>query len=170
MERIIRFAGLAFVFLLLVLGSCIFFANPRRPKESKIIQNFKQHRAEFEKLRDMLQADTNVSVVAKWGVRSQTFPLSSANVISNDRYTNYLALLKSAGGDLATRDEGEPAQPGILIWSTGFAGNTEHIGICWMTNAPTTLITSLDQHFKTHTDPPPVYQHIDQNWYIWADW
>lgn len=170
MKKITKFAGLACVIFLTFLVSFIFFAIPRPPKESKIIRNFNQHRAEFEKLRDMLQADTNVSVVAKWGVRNQKNPWTSVDVISNDRYTNYLALLKRAGGDLGTRDEGEPASPSILIWSTGFAGETRHIGISWMTISPTNLITSLDEHFKTHMLSPPVYEHIDQNWYIWADW
>src|SRR5712664_2028951 len=78
------------------------------PKEAKLIKNFTEHRAAFEKLRDMLLADTQVRRVADWGVETTKGTFSPvAGRFPDDRYNQYLGLLKQAGGELAYRVEGE---------------------------------------------------------------
>jgi len=41
------------------------------PKEKELIENFYAHRAAFERLREMLQADEQVVRVAEWGVENK---------------------------------------------------------------------------------------------------
>jgi hypothetical protein len=63
--------AIAFLFVVVAFGGCIYYFAPRPPKETKMIQNFNEHRADFEKLRDMLQVDTNLTRVASWGVETR---------------------------------------------------------------------------------------------------
>lgn len=144
------------------------------PKEVKLIQDFNEHRAAFEQLRDMLLADGQVLRVANWGVETRkgigvppegNFPLN--------RYNQYLALLKQVGGLVAYRDEGEHPDPGVLVWGYGFAGDTKHLGISWEDQEPTNQVASLDDHYKKRMHGEEwrvVYRHIDGNWYLWTDW
>jgi hypothetical protein len=77
---------------------------------------------------------------------SQPFFLGypSPDVFPVERYKQYLALLKQTGGMLASRSDGEPSEPNIVLWAWGWAGDTKHIGICWMKKAPLDEITTLD--------------------------
>jgi hypothetical protein len=171
-----RFIACGFMILLAAFGFLIFLfylGMPRPPKQSKLLQNFYAHRAAFEQLRDMLQADGNLSRVASWGVETtKPFFLGypSENVFPLDRYKKYLALLKQTGGAVASRSEGEPADPSVMAWGWGFAGYTRHIGICWMEKAPTNQIASLDGFHNRIQYPRQIaYRHIDHNWYLWTD-
>jgi len=144
------------------------------PKEVKLIQDFNEHRAAFEQLRDMLLADEQILRVANWGVETRkgirvppegNFPLN--------RYNQYLALLKQVGGLVAYRDEGEHPDPGVLVWGYGFGGDTKHLGISWEDQEPTNQVASLDDHFRKRMHGEEwrvVYRHIDGNWYLWTDW
>jgi hypothetical protein len=108
---------------MLFVGPCVYVGYTRiPPKEAKLLQNFNEHRAAFEQLRDMLLADEHLRRVAGWGVdASKPFP--------TDRLKKYQALLEESGGKMATRSEGEHPDPGIIVWAWGWAGNTRHIGI-----------------------------------------
>ena len=160
-------AGVFGLLLFLVIGT-------RPPKEAKLIRTFEAHRAEFEHLREMLRADAQVVKLASWGVETTnsvvprippegTFPV--------DRYREYMGLLKQVGGSVAYRSEGQHANPSILLWASGFAGNTRHIGLSWMDQAPTNRIASLDTYRGTSQlgGKQVVFRHLDSDWYLWTD-
>ena len=166
-----------FILLPLVLifgGTCVFIWNQTKlapPKEALLIKNFNEHRAAFEQLRDMLLAETNLSRVAEWGVDTrkpfflgypseQNFPLN--------RFNKYLALLKEADGKVASRREGDPANPSILVWAWGWAGNTRHTGICWLNQEPTNQIPALDG-YRSQSGYSIAFRRIDSNWFLWTD-
>jgi hypothetical protein len=95
-KRFGRFLAITLLFFAAALGGCIYFFAPLPPKESKLIQNFNQHRATFMQLRDMLQSDTNLARIANWGVETRApfflgFP--PENVFPGDRFKKYLALI-----------------------------------------------------------------------------
>ena len=150
-----------------------YFFGGGPPKETKLIQNFHAHRASFERLRDMLQADPQLHRLADWGVHTDKgifkppdgdFPI--------ERYDKYLALLKEVGGIGAARNEGADADPTVLLWATGFAGDAAHVGICWLEKEPDRQVASLDQYYRDHKCPPgtgAVYRRIDGNCYLWTD-
>ena len=108
----------------------------------------------------MLQADTNLSRVASWGVEvRQPFFLgypSDENFPTN-RFKQYLALLEQVNGYVGIRSEGNHADVGVVVWGWGFAGDTRHIWISWMNE--TNQIPAMGGYHK----------HIDQNWYLTAD-
>jgi hypothetical protein len=136
-----------------------------------LIQNFHQHRAAFEQLREMLLTDGQVQAVAPWGVRTaQTSgrfrpPEES---LPGERYQQYLALLKQAGGTVAFHNEGEDSKLGITVWSRGHV----QVAICHEVQAPVSLAASLDKfyHLPRHAQTGGVFRPIEGNWYIWTDW
>jgi len=137
-----------------------------------MIQNFNEHRAAFEQLRDMLKADEHLRRVANWGVET-TKPLflgyPSAGNFPIDRFNQYLALLKQVNGKMAFRDEENHPDPSIMVWSWGWAGDTQHISICWMDQAPTNQINTLDGYRSQGPDRQAAYKHIDEKWCLYTD-
>jgi hypothetical protein len=176
MKRILINILLCIAFVIAIFGSLLLYIRFASfpPKEANLINNFNQHRATFEQLKDMLIADNDLRRVANWGVETTqgiskppngNFPL--------DRYNQYLALLKQVGGAIAYRKEGAHPNPSIGVWGSGFAGDTKHVGIRWMDQNPTNQIANLDDHIEQRMHGEEwrvVYIHIDGNWYLWTDW
>jgi hypothetical protein len=166
------------IFLILVAGLAAAFAYVRSgtgpPREKKVIQNFYTHRVAYERLRDMLLADEHVLRVASWGV--QTTQSIGSHVPSEGnfpvaRYNEYLELLKQTGGLGASRGRGvHPESVGVLVWTSGWAGDTRHVAICWLDHEPANVVISLDDYYKTSKPRRPVFRHVDENWYLWSDW
>ena len=171
-KKTLKWLATLFLLVIVTMGGCLYCLAPRPPKEAKLIQNFNEHRAAFEQLRDMLMADAYLRRVASWGVdRTKPFFLGypSEGNFPIERFNKHLALLKQVDGTVAYRNEGEHPNPGILIWGWGWAGNTKHIGICWLDQAPTNQIATLDGYHSQGPDRQSVFKHIDENWYLWSD-
>lgn len=159
---------------LAAFGILVLLGMPRPPKESELIQNFNKNRTAFEQLRDMLQADGHLRRVANWGVETaDPFYLgdASGSGVPIDRYRRYLALLNQAGGQVASRSEGEHCDPGILVWAWGWAGDSKHIGVCWLDEIPTNQVPALDGYHgkRQYPEGRMVFRHIDEKWYLWTD-
>lgn len=159
-----------------LIGGFFFFLGYTRkpPKEAQLLQNFNEHRAAFEQLRDLLLADEQLSRVAPWGVDiSKPFFLGfpSEQNFPMVRFKRYLALLKETGGKVAFRHEGQHPDPSIIVWAWGWAGTSRHISICWLDQAPTNQIPTLDGYFDKSVYPnrQTAYKHIDSNWWFWTD-
>ena len=152
----------------LVLGiRCI----SRPPKEAKLLQNFYAHRSSFERLRDLFQTDAGVSRLADWGVETQDgIAKPPGGKFSAERYRQYLALLKEGAAlGMSRRDD---SHVNILRWARGFAGDTEHVGICRRITPPTCEVASFDAYYRDHPNGRLcdwVYRRMDQNWYLWTD-
>lgn len=159
MKKFVKNTVKFFLVCILVFAACDYLLVPKRPKEAALIQNFNEHRIAFEQLRDMLQADTNLSRVASWGVQTyHPFFLGypSATNFPTRRFLKYAALLQEANGYVGVRSDGTNADVGVVVWSRGFAGDIKHIWIYWMNKTPT---NSGDF----------VCKRIDQNWYVVSD-
>lgn len=165
------FVVLPAVFILFVL---LLISAP--PKESIVIKNFYAHRAAYEQLRDMLLVDKELTVVADWGIETSDSRISKMppeGGLSVSRYRKYLALFREIGARMlarVSRGEEEPPEIRVLIWGSGFAGDTRHVAVSWLDHAPLNTVGSLDDFYKTPKPRNPVYRHIDGHWYIWADW
>jgi hypothetical protein len=158
------------------LGSPLFYLCFTRipPKEAKLVQHFQTHRAAFERLRDMLQADGQVVSLTGSGVpttNSLFLRVPPEGNLTLERYNVYMALLKQVSGSSAYRRQGQHPDSGIVVWNWGWAGNSLWIGICWMDQAPTNLIATLDGYSgqdrfgQRHV----AYRHIEANWYLCTD-
>ena len=85
------------------------------------------------------------------------------------KYEEYLALLKAIGAKAVSRGEA-PLEVRLLVWRSGFAGDSRHVAIAWKDREPMNTVNSLDEFYQTSKPRRPVYRHINGNWYIWADW
>jgi hypothetical protein len=172
-----KWLGIVGLFLLAaIVGAFVYLDySSRPPKEAQVIANFHVHRAAFERLRDMLEADQPVGRIAEWGIEPAAEPWRAAIPPEGDfpvgRYNEYLALLKEIGGYGAFRERGKPPVPvGIDVWGSGWASDTRHIAVCWLNKPPSNQVSSLDTFYQTPKPRSPVFRHIDGNWYLWADW
>ena len=160
-------SALAVIALLLT----VFELSNRKPSERKLIQNFNNHRQTYERLRDMLLADDGLERVAGWGVETSSgFSKPPEGKFPSSRYNEYLALLKEIDARGAFRARGQNPDVGVLVWASGFAGDTRHIAIYWLMHKPKNEVASLDDFYRTPKPRCPVFRHIDGNWYLWADW
>ena len=146
-----------------------FTGNP--PSEAKLIANFNNHRATYERLRDMLITDDQLLRVADWGIETESgFEKPRQGKFPAARYDEYLTLLKEVDAKGASRGHGKTGVPCVLVWASGFAGDTRHRSICWLTVQPQNQIAALDEFERTPKPRKPMFRHIDAGWYIWADW
>jgi hypothetical protein len=159
--------------LVAALGIVLFFPH-QPPKEAQVVRDFEAHRATFERLRDMLIEDKDLVRVADWGVETTKAVGTSKPPAGNfpvDRYNEYLSLLKQIGATGAFRGRGNPPETvGMLVYASGFAGGTRHMNVCWLAREPENQVSSLDDFYKTPKPRNPVYRHIEDKWYLWADW
>ena len=171
-----KFAWIILLFLAVAVCGLLVLVFPinEPPKESAVIQNFYTHRSAYERLRDMLLEDKELDRVADWGVQTTNTVVTSkppAGGFPLKRYNEYLALLKETGAVGAFRDRGDPPESvGVLVYASGWAGDTRHVSICWLAREPVNSVASLDDFYRTPKPRSPVYRHIGGNWYIWADW
>jgi hypothetical protein len=164
------------VLLAAVVSALCFYVQRRHrpPDEKQLINNFYAHRAAYEELRSMLQEDKDVVRITSWGVQTTKSPVVHAPPQEDfplNRYEEYLALLKQAGGKWAFRGEGSKVGlVGIGVWASGWGGDTRHVEVCWLDHEPDDQIASLDDFYRTPKPRRPAFWHIDGNWYVWADW
>jgi hypothetical protein len=159
------------VFAIVVSLFIIASVTSRPPKEGKIIRDFGAHRAAYEQVRTMLSEDQGVDVVADWGIENSGSSLTKTppDGMPVERYREYLALLNEIGASRVERSP-EPLEVGFGVWSSGFAGDTRHVEVCWLERKPSNTEVSLDAFYRTAKPRKPSYVHIDGHWYIWADW
>jgi hypothetical protein len=115
--------------LLILLSGC-----GRSPSDQELVLRFKENRAVYERLRDLLLGDTNLKGVAPFGVQMADSPIyvtPPTPLISSTKYQDYLDLLKSVGGTRAGRSEGPHSVICIGVYVAGWYGNTSHKNICW---------------------------------------
>jgi hypothetical protein len=121
-KKFIKISTVAVLLFILAFVGCIYFPAPRPPKEAKIIQQFNEHRAAFEQLRNMLQTDANLRRIAYWGVETEKpffLGYPTGTNFSIDRFNKYISLFEDVGALAAWRDEGMHADVGIGIWAWG---------------------------------------------------
>ena len=167
------------VLLLILVGIPVaaigwFFVSTIPPSEASVIKHFNKHRAQFEQLRTMIEADKKLVIVADWGVETTDSPGISEvpphGSFPAERYHQYLSLLAAADLGPIVRMKTPQSETRVLVWASGFAGDTRHVAICWLEHAPANQVASLNLFYKTPKPRTPMYRHIDGNWYIWADW
>src|SRR5437762_10024894 len=149
--------------------------STKPPKENKQIENFQDHRAAYERIREMLLADRSVrAVYTRFGVETGdsglphkpgelSFPVS--------RYNDYVALLKQVGSNAAFRSEGDhPELVCVGAWGAGWAGNTRHVWICSADRKPANEVRSLDDYYRNPQRQRNAFRRIEGDWYLRADW
>jgi hypothetical protein len=137
------------------------------PKEAAVIKRFQQRRDAYERLNGMLGADLEIRCVRSDGVTTK-----SHAQIPPERAKPYIALLKETGAKLVLQS-GERSNRVIEVstWTWGWAGLSRDVGISWNEQPPTNQVQALFGRRPRGSMPGQdvFYKHIDQNWYVWAN-
>lgn len=173
----ISLKGIVSLFTMAIVGLCIVllvaFLRSGPPDENRLLQKFYQHRTEYNHLRDMLLSDSDLIRVSNGSVEVANLGIvrPGGGGISLDRYDEYISLLDASEGKWAFRNPaGEPAMVGIGVWASGFGGDTRHVEICWLEQGPDHVVANLSTFYKTPKPRSPAFRHIEENWYLRADW
>lgn len=170
-----KVAGLSVlvVMALVFLALRMVFPIQSAPKDEEVVQEFYAYRAAFKRSRNMLLEDKPLVRVADW--EFQTRKLFGTHKPTErdfpvDRLNQYISLLKEIGAPGAFRDRVEPPESvGVLVHAFGFAEDTRHLDVCWMSQAQPNQVSSLGDFYKTPKPRKPVYRHIEGDGYLWAE-
>jgi hypothetical protein len=172
----IKGIGTIFLFFFAtVLGVWAYVSlSSRPPDEKRLLKTFYMQRATYDHLRDMLLADGQVrAVYARLGVETTESGLpripSEVNFPST-RYDEYRGLLDKIRSPEVFRRGENNSEICFTVWAAGFGGDTRHVDTCWLDYRPVNEVARLADFYKTPKPRRPVFEHIDGNWYLWADW
>jgi hypothetical protein len=153
-------AAVAGVGALVLLRATLF----RTPSEAEMIRKFRQHRAQFEQIRLMLQRDKNIETIGPdWvDTRYEGNGRWAALNVSADRIALYRARLKRLGFSRVDYYQGLVQ---LEQFGGGFADTTWGIGYMWSKNLPPALVRSAyrSKPMRGHR----TYSVLDGNWYIY---
>ena len=150
------FAGLVGVLEL----ACI--SPPPRPSDADLVLHFTRDSVNYQRVITMLAADTNIETIAPEFLRrvGRSFQdASAAEVgITQTRLAEYRRILDSLGVIHLTRWERDQVM--FATWARGWAGNTHHRGIAWLSKPLPKLPSSIGgRRFRLIKGP----------WYMFED-
>ncbi len=145
----------------------------RPPAQAELVAHFRQHRAAYESLRDMVREDGLVSVEDAGG-RFARDAFSSkgpeALGLSAERAADYRRLLSTAGGSsIHVRSGGEIV---FLAAGWGAANHGWRVSILWSKSEPVHLLPTIDDFRKKGhpRDWESASSRIDGEWYVSIVW
>jgi|SRR5271156_5523231 len=170
-----RIAGLLACFPAVLAGLFVVsMLSGRPPREQKLIQNFNAHSDAYERLREMLVADKQVrAVYSRFGVETMAsgVPRVPSDVnFPSTRYDEYRGLLDQIGSTEVFRTGEDGSTICVSVWASGFGGDTRHLDNCWLQTSPVNLVASLSDFYNTAKPRRAAFVHVEDNWYLWADW
>ena len=169
------------VLLLLVLAGAAFalFVFSERnapPSDEALIKNFRDKKLAYEHLRDLFLADGRVLLIADWGVETSGSTIAMKPPVADlslTRYNEYMELLKQVDAFGVSRSGTGLPEACIYVWSAGFAGETQHEAVCWLSQPPADQVASMSEinEIAAHAGGKRtfVYRHVEANWYLLRD-
>jgi hypothetical protein len=143
------------------------------PSQRSLVRNFHRHRDSFEKARAMLDEDRAIV----WEVTSRGCSAPGELTrrppeelgLPQERYAEYLRLLKQAGAILVIRRTDETA---FLVAGFGYASYGWRVAIVHRDTEPNDVIPSLHEFRRGASPVMPnhAYCPVEDNWYIWIAW
>lgn len=151
-----------------LLGSA--YRETLAPSDGQLIGNFRRHRAAFDAIIQMSQADKgNVSVSR----RTSTSDDVQEDGISPARAEQYCRLLnKVKVRDLAAgTDKTKGYSVKFYCWSQGSSQTEDYgKGYAYLAIPPNPLVGSLDNYHLDANDEDDAYRHIEGHWYLYYEY
>lgn len=169
-------ATISAVFLVIAVIVLIVHFMSLPPGENALIADFHAHRSTYERLKLDLQADGQVDQVSPRGILDATSSISHIppqGGLSRARFDEYLSLLNEVHGVAVYRSHTH-ANLCVGMWGRGFAGNTEHIAVCWLEDeVPGKQVSSIDNINWDAADSVGkrqfFYRKVEGHWYLERD-
>ncbi len=145
----------AWLFLpMLLLASC----GSEPPSDEALLRQFESNAQRYSQLIVMLSQDRKVGTIGRDFQFEADKPFVGADIsqleITENRLAEYRRLFALTGIIRLDRYGSEAVS--FMSWASGFAGNTHHKGIAWMTRSPA-------------GDRERRFLHIRGNWYLYQD-
>ena len=153
----------------LVVSSIFTSGDIPHRSDEELIANFQSHRAEFDRMLQMINEDNGLDRVDSYW----THPENPGTVgISQARIDEYRRLFQSAGvprgfSAFQTKDNVE-----FIASSQGLAVSGSSKGYLFAKRPPPRIVENLDTYraLKTEVSPVfPAYRHIEGNWYLFFE-
>lgn len=142
------------------------------PSNEALLKTFREHKQEYEELRNLLQEDRKLRRVASWGFEIWDSPIvmtPPTAELSSARYQKYMDLLTRVHGLALSRSRGDHPDSCIFVWASGWAADTKHIAICWLEREPEKQIESDSRQASVERAGEHsrfVFEHIEDKWYL----
>lgn len=129
--------------------------------DAVLIQNFHEHRTEFELLRSMLDHDEHIRRIdADWS--------DPAN-IAEDKLKEYRHLFTIVGTPRGLYSTRNPTFIEFVASSKGWVASGSTKGHVYRLDKPEDIKPSLDKYHTENTDYATLYRRIEGNWYLYFE-
>lgn len=141
------------------------------PTDIALIERFRVHQDEFERLREMFLADPELGRVAPGFTRSASFPPGSSSAgprISSDRLKAYRRAFESLGLDAGIEGYGDKERISFIASTRGLGVSGSAKGYVYSVKPLRPLRQSLEGR-PVGGRPGIAYRHLDGEWYLYLD-
>ncbi len=144
-----------------------------RPSQAELAGKFREHRGEYEKLRDMLKADGLLSV-SQCGRQMGREPFQDRAPelvgIERERQADYERRLRSLGCPPVFAKNDGSVSFALAYW--GAANHGWRISLVWSKAPPQPQIATIDEFVKqggrSHSDE--AFSRVEGDWYLAIVW
>ncbi len=169
----------------LILIGCILFCcvlaceDKEHSKDEQLIQNFQNHKAEFNQLVQMFQEDKSLGRVSYDFTRTSNFfeKCKEPNgwngkeiEVSNERLYQYRKLFKNLGLSAGIEGYCEKEIIEFIASTRGLSVTGSSKGYAYLQKPPKILVDSLDNYWSEDKKSFTAYKHIEGNWYLYFDY
>jgi hypothetical protein len=162
-------ARLLLLLLVVFLASCD--SPGEHPSTASLQKQWRDHRADLEKLVSMIKADTELHRVAPDFTRPDN--LAAAGV-DEKRLEEYRHLIKQTGVKSGIESYGAKETIWFHVSALGLSVSGSSKGFAFVDGDPETVVPDLDAHIlqshKEHAPSFTAFQRIDGNWYLYYDY
>jgi hypothetical protein len=164
-------ASYAAVAALIVLLPATGIAPAHRNSDVSMIDNFRSHESEFERIVEMSGEDSKVVRIAPdftWLEGNAAWPRPSSMIgFDEARWNEYRRLFSQTGVREGIIRHG--GRISFLYWLTGMVTGGQEKGYVYSTEPLSPLFESLD-HIPDVKSGDAVYRRIAGNWYLYYQW
>lgn len=161
--------------LSLFLVGCVPFADDApHIRDEVLLNNFQQHKADFDLLARMAKQDSNMVRIADdftWTTDSVAYPRPESELgITNERWEEYKKIFKKIKLDNGILNY-QPDKTFLMASSRGLLTGGSSKGYAYLTEKPEIVVDSLNdfQFEKSEKRRLAAYKQITENWYLYYE-
>jgi len=149
-----------------IVTNSLFQSN--HPEDQQLINNYAQHKTEFNQLAQMLLQETRLLVIFPDSGNCQIEDEKLVNSAIDEKCKEYIQLFKLLGLNWAYSGP-EPIWLTASSYGLGVSGSEK--GYVYTSQLPTldgdgTLVNNIEEASELLL---PYFRHVDNNWYIYYD-
>ena len=152
--------------LILLSLLCLCGCESSHPKDQTLLDNFKKHERDFEKLITMLRRDKKLQRVDDTWTRPSD-PQSIG--VSKERIREYRALFSKLSIPRGFYAFHDPERFTFIASTHGLSVSGSAKGYAYLAEKPDLVVSNLESYWSERGQSFTAYQHIKGNWYLYFD-